>query len=189
MDKKIQPKENAGSVGTGFEGRTGSNSYSALPRSSNVDLGIDPEVATGVGYAVSNTTGYNLNVGQKETTSGKDKLGYGGEGWDKGTVGARENMGGYGPADDRGEFGTSAKSGGHAEGSTAATLGTGSRAKGTAGSESGTPGRSGSMALAFKGLSQTSTGPSFQPQKRAGSSKSLVDAEEGIQKKGVWDKK
>jgi hypothetical protein len=187
MDKKVQPKENAGAVGAGFEGRTGSNSYSALPRSSNASLGIDLEVATGVGYAVSNTNyGSAQNVGAKEGSSSNKNLGIDDEAGPVGTVGARENMGGYGPADDRGQFGVSAKSGGHAEGSTADTLGSGSRAKGTTGNESAQPGRSGSMAFAAKGLNATSSGPSFNPQKRAGSSKSLVDAEGGIKKKATW---
>src|SRR5579872_1512212 len=127
MDTKIQPKENAGSVGTGFEGKTASNSYSALPRSSNVDLGIDPEVATGVGYAVSNTTGYAQNVGQKETKSSRKNLGYD-EPWAAGTFGETENQGGYGPSegaiskDSRGQFGSTALAGPRTEGSTGNSL-------------------------------------------------------------------
>lgn len=192
MDTKIQPKENAGSVGTGFEGKTGSNSYSALPRSSNVDLGIDPEVATGVGYAVSNTTGYNLNVGQKETKSSRKNLGYD-EPWATGTYGETENDGGYGPSEgaiaknSRGQWGATALPGSRTEGSTSDSLGTGARAKGTAGNEGGTPGRSGSMAFAAKGLSATGpSSPAFKPQMRAGSSKSMKDADAGIQKKATW---
>lgn len=165
MDTKTG-KEGQGVNGSGFEGRTGSNSYSALPRSSNAGLGIDAEVAAGRGDARSNTNyGSQLNVGAKEGKSSNANLGYD-EPWAAGTVSATENMSGMGPRpDQRGQFGTSALSGGHQEGSTSETLGSGARAKGTAGNESGTPGRSGSMALAMKGLSGGS-GPSFRGQTR-----------------------
>src|SRR5712664_4877144 len=124
MDKKVQPKENQGAVGAGFEGRTSSNSYSALPRSSNASLGIDSDVADGRGVAVSNTNyGSAQNVGAKEGMSSNRNLGLDDEAVPEGTVGARENMD-YGPTDagrgtqmQRGNFGVSAKSGGHDEGS------------------------------------------------------------------------
>lgn len=162
MDK-ITGKEGKGVKGTGFSGGTGSNSYSALPGSSNANMGIDADVAAGYGDAVTGQAkGGGQNVGDKgHQASSRAGLGYD-EDWATGTVGARENMGGIGPADDRGVFGTSAKSGGHSEGSTSSTLGSGARAKGTAGSETGVPGRSGSMALAFKGLSG-STGGGIAP--------------------------
>lgn len=151
MDK-ITGKEGKGVSGSGFEGRTGSNSYSALPKSSNAALGIDADVAAGRGEAVSSSKATGLNVGSKETMSSRKNLGYD-EPWAKGTVGATENFGGYGAvADDRGEFGVSAKSGGHAE-MGPAIYGSGARVKGTAGNESGTPGQSGSMAFAKAGLS------------------------------------
>lgn len=187
MDKKILTKENAGSKGTGFEGSTQSNSYAALPRSSNANLGIDADTAMGVANAVSSGNyGGQLNVGAKETKSSNKGVGLDADTVAVGTVGARENMGGYGPADDRGEFGTSALSGGHKEGSTAESLGSGARAKGTGSSETGTPGRSGSMLFAAKGLSQTSSGPSFKAQPREAATKSMADAESGIQKKATW---
>lgn len=147
-------KEGQGVKGNGFEGRTASNSYSALPRSSNASLGIDADVAAGSGKAISNTNyGSQLNVGAKETSSSRSKLGYD-EPWAKGTVGATENMSGYGPVkDDRGEFGISALGGNRSEGSTSATYGSGSRAKGTASDNGGRPGQTGSMALAKAGLS------------------------------------
>ena len=153
MDTKTE-KEGQGVKGSGFEGRTGSNSYSALPKSSNAGLGIDPNVARGVGNAVSNTnTGGAQNVGSKEGKSSNKSMGYD-EPWATGTVGATENMGGYGPRpDDRGQFGVAVGSGGHKEGSTSDTLGSGARAKGTASDSGGRPGQTGSMAMAFSGLS------------------------------------
>ena|SRR5579859_2141395 len=170
MDTKVQPKENQGAVGAGFEGRTGSNSYSALPRSSNASLGIDADVAAGGrGAAVSNTnTGGAQNVGNKEMNSSRKNLGYD-EPWAEGTVGATTAFRQYGSsagaikADERGQFGETALGGSRKEGSTDATLGSGSRAKGTAGNETGTPGQSGSMAMAKKGLSG-GTGPNFNEQ-------------------------
>lgn len=190
-DVKVQPKENQGAIGAGFEGRTSSNSYSALPRSSNAGLGIDPDVAAGKGNAISNTNyGSQINVGGSEGMSSRKNLGYD-EPWASGTVGSTENQGGYGPAsqgiskNERGQFGESVLAGSRSEGSTDATLGSGSRAKGTAGNESGTPGRSGSMAFAMKGLSATpGSGPSFKPQPRGPLAGSMNDAEGGVSRKG-----
>jgi|SRR5579859_429022 len=152
MDK-ITGKEGKGVSGAGFEGRTGSNSYSALPKSSNASLGIDADVASGYGNAVSSSKATGLNVGSKETQSSRKNLGYD-EPWAKGTVGATESMSGMSAvADDRGQFGESALAGSRNEGSTGATYGSGARAKGT-GSDSGPrPGQTGSMALAKAGLS------------------------------------
>lgn len=191
MDKKVLPKENQGSIGAGFEGRTGSNSYSALPRSSNASLGIDADVAAGKGEAISNTTyGDALNVGAKETRSSRKNLGYD-EPWAEGTVGATTAFDGYGASDgaikkgERGQFGESVLAGSRAEGSTDATLGSGARAKGTGGNESGTPGRSGSMAFAAKGLQASpGLGPSFKPQPRGPLAGSMNDAEKGVSRSG-----
>src|SRR5713226_4943754 len=137
MDK-ITGKEGKGVSGAGFEGRTSSNSYSALPKSSNASLGIDADVASGIGNAVSNMKGMNQqNVGAKEGKSSRKNLGYD-EPWAEGTVGATTAQRQYGSsagaikADERGQFGESALAGSRSEGSTDATLGSGSRAKGTA---------------------------------------------------------
>src|SRR5258706_2181098 len=153
MDK-ITGKEGKGVSGAGFEGRTGSNSYSALPKSSNASLGIDADVARGYGGAVSNMKGMSAqNVGANEGKSSRKNLGYD-EPWAHGTVGATENDSGMGPvADDRGQFGESALAGSRNEGSTSETYGSGARAKGTASDSGARPGQTGSMAFAKAGLS------------------------------------
>lgn len=181
MDNKTG-KEGQGVKGSGFEGRTGSNSYSALPKSSNAELGIDADVCAGRSEAVSNTNyGSAQNVGAKEGQSSRAKLGYD-EPWAKGTVGATENMGGYGPtADDRGEFGTSAKSGGHAE-MGPSIYGSGARVKGTASESGGAPGQTGSMAMARKGLGG-SGGPSFKGQTRGPLSTDRGKSQKGLSTK------
>lgn len=141
--EKITGKEGKGVSGSGFEGRTGGNSYSALPKSSNAAFGIDADVASGIGEAVSNTKGMSAqNVGASEGKSSRKNLGYD-EPWAKGTVAQY---------DERGEFGVSAKSGGYKP-MGADIYGSGARSKGTASESGGDPGRTGSMALAKAGLS------------------------------------
>jgi hypothetical protein len=175
MDKHTLSHENDGAQGSGFTGKTASNNYSELPRSSNAELGIDANVAAGVSDEHGEIA---------DTTSSLKNWGVGPE-ITSGTVPARRlnditTKDGY-----RGQFGTSALSGGTSKVNEDTVIGPGARKAGTAAASFGEPGRGGSMALAINGLSGSTSGPDLEDQKvgksaSAATLKSRADAAKGL---------
>lgn len=180
MDK-VTGKEGKGVKGTGFEGETGSNSYSQLPSSSNANLGIDADIASGYSDSAATPDSHMQNAGGTGDTDNQDSsnAGLGIQDYEDGTVPARrkDDMVNAGPT--RGDFGRSAK-GGSTNVSEDGYYGSGARKAGTA-AQFGEPGRGGSMALAARGLSGNTSGASSSAKQPAeGAQKDLKKAEDGI---------
>lgn len=186
MDKTTG-KEGKGVKGTGFEGETGSNSYSQLPASSNANLGIDADVAAGYSESARTPQSTGLNVGSDTSSQGEDNMSnakFGiGDDIAAGTVPSRrmdDVVNAAGPAP---RFGVSAKSGGAKMLNPDEYYGSGSRKEGTAQS-GGVPGRAGSMAMAIKGLSGSTGGMPANEQAAQGAQKSKDKSRSGLSGSG-----
>lgn len=182
--EKITGKEGKGVQGTGFEGETGSNSYSQLPKSSNAAFGIDEQVAVGVSESATTPDSHGQNFGESgggdEASSGNERFGLGSIA--DGTVPARRTDDVVNSGPTRGDFGRSAK-GGTTSVNEDGYYGSGARKVGTA-AAFGEPGRGGSMALAAKGLSGNTSGASPQLQKGTDSAEAALKSK-GLAHKGI----
>lgn len=185
--EKVTGKEGKGVQGTGFEGATGSNSYSQSPPSSNANLGIDPMVAVGVSESAATPPSKGLNVGSDTSSQGEDNMSnakFGiGDDIAAGTVPSRrmdDVVNAAGPAP---RFGVSAKSGGANMLNPDEIYGSGARRSGTA-AQFGEPGRGGSMALAARGLSGSTSGASPQLQDGTESAAAALKSK-GLAHKGI----